>query len=189
MSQTTMKPALRQLKGRHGLIGAEIGVYDGINALHYFKELNIESVFLIDPYAEYENYYPEKIGLKKLKEMEAIAHLRLSSFRRKIKWIKEKSVVAAEYIADESLDFVYIDGNHSYDSVVEDILLYYHKIKKGGMLSGHDYDYESVKKAVNEFTEGYGLRLYTENEAAGKKKYDWWFWKKDNLDYCVKLRD
>ena len=40
---------------------------------------------------------------------------------------------------DESLDFVYIDANHAYDWVVQDIELWYPKVKKGGILWGHDY--------------------------------------------------
>ena len=40
---------------------------------------------------------------------------------------------------DESLDFIYIDANHAYDFVVEDINLWFPKLKKGGIFSGHDY--------------------------------------------------
>lgn len=40
---------------------------------------------------------------------------------------------------DESLDFIYIDGNHKYDYVVEDINLWFPKVKRGGLVMGHDY--------------------------------------------------
>lgn len=42
---------------------------------------------------------------------------------------------------DESLDFVYIDGAHDYDSVKRDIELYLPKVKKGGYIGGHDYKF------------------------------------------------
>jgi hypothetical protein len=45
---------------------------------------------------------------------------------------------------------VYIDGNHQYESVKSDILLYSDKIKDGGYITGHDYWKKSVKMAVNE---------------------------------------
>lgn len=53
--------------------------------------------------------------------------------------IRSTSKKAVELFADESLDFVYIDANHSYDYVVEDINLWYPKLKKGGYFLGHDY--------------------------------------------------
>jgi cephalosporin hydroxylase len=40
---------------------------------------------------------------------------------------------------NNSLDFVYIDANHAYNYVVQDIELWYPKVKKGGYLCGHDY--------------------------------------------------
>ncbi|MBT5491708.1 class I SAM-dependent methyltransferase, partial [bacterium] len=39
----------------------------------------------------------------------------------------------------QTLDFIYIDANHTYESAKEDIQLWYPKIKVGGMISGHDY--------------------------------------------------
>jgi predicted O-methyltransferase YrrM len=45
---------------------------------------------------------------------------------------------AAKAIKDESLDLVFIDGNHGYSAVKEDIELWYPKVRQGGILSGHD---------------------------------------------------
>ena len=179
MAQKALGPALKQLKDRNKLIGAEIGVYFGTNASYYLEELDIESVFLIDPYTGYENYDPVKVGLISLEVAEGIAHHQLLKYKQKIMWIKKKASEAAGLIADDSLDFVYIDGNHSHDSVTEDILLYYPKLKKDGLLSGHDYDYESIKKAVDGFAGSHGLAIHTKDtgELGGKKKYDWWIWK------------
>ena len=53
--------------------------------------------------------------------------------------IRATSEVAADIFADESLDFVYIDANHAYDFVKQDMTLWYPKVKKGGYLGGHDY--------------------------------------------------
>ncbi|GAI15065.1 unnamed protein product [marine sediment metagenome] len=76
-------------------------------------------------------------------------------------------------IANNSLDFVYIDGSHTYESVAEDIILYYPKLKKGGLLSGHDYrkHTKGVIIAVNEFCKKNALDLHREG------KLDWWAWK------------
>jgi hypothetical protein len=53
--------------------------------------------------------------------------------------IRSGSKSASEMFADNSLDFIYIDANHAYDFVVEDIDLWFPKLKKGGVFSGHDY--------------------------------------------------
>jgi hypothetical protein len=52
---------------------------------------------------------------------------------------------------DNSLDFVYIDADHSYIAVKKDIAAWAPKMKKGGILAGHDYgSHESVRQAVQE---------------------------------------
>jgi len=184
--QKRLKPALGQLRDRHRLVGAEIGVAYGTHASYYLKELDIECVFLIDPYIEYENYTCQAGKLKEsLEAVEKIAHTKLCGYEQKIKWIKKKSAEASQLIADDSLDFVYRDGNHSYDSVVEDISLYYSKLKKGGLFSGHDYDWEGVKRAVDEFVKTCNLDLYIETtgEVRGRDTYDWWIWKKEKGKY------
>jgi len=42
-------------------------------------------------------------------------------------------------LPDESYDFVYLDGDHSYEGVKAEIPLYWEKVKRGGVLAGHDY--------------------------------------------------
>lgn len=64
--------------------------------------------------------------------------------------VRETSTNAAKLYSDESLDFVFIDAAHDYDSVKEDIESWYPKIKIGGFLAGHDYNHPPVKNAVDE---------------------------------------
>ena len=71
--------------------------------------------------------------------------------------MRDYSMEAARRFADESLDFVYIDANHDYRHVREDITEWSKKVRKGGIISGHDYlnsldgvDY-GVKKAVDKW--------------------------------------
>ena len=53
--------------------------------------------------------------------------------------IRCTSEVGSDIFSDESLDFVYIDANHAYDFVKQDIELWWPKVKKGGWLCGHDF--------------------------------------------------
>jgi hypothetical protein len=73
--------------------------------------------------------------------------------------IRTDSVSASKMYADESLDAVFIDADHKYESVVADILSWMPKVKKGGILSGHDYIdcHNGVIKAVNEKLSGFEI--------------------------------
>ena len=67
--------------------------------------------------------------------------------------IQSLSAPAADLYQDKSLDFVFIDANHHYDGVKEDILKWLPKIKDGGIMAGHDYNMHSwpgVVKAIHE---------------------------------------
>lgn len=71
--------------------------------------------------------------------------------------------LAAELFADESLDFVFIDGDHSFFGCHQDMVDWLPKIRKGGLFSGHDYNYHpegmdiQVTQAVDTFMEENGL--------------------------------
>lgn len=65
------------------------------------------------------------------------------------------SFVAAKNFEDASIDFCFIDANHAYEFVSKDIAAYRPKVKKGGVLAGHDWSDEGVRQAVREaFKEG-----------------------------------
>jgi Methyltransferase domain len=64
--------------------------------------------------------------------------------------VRMDSVSASRLYEDESLDFVFIDAAHDYESVKADIKAWYPKVKIGGTIAGHDYNWQSVKKAVDE---------------------------------------
>jgi len=74
----------------------------------------------------------------------------ISPLKDYIKVIKGNSEIIYGLFDDNSIDFLFIDGNHEYEAVKQDISLWLPKVKKGGVISGHDYDLESVKRAVDE---------------------------------------
>lgn len=68
-------------------------------------------------------------------------------------------------ISENTLDAVYIDADHSYVAVKQDLALSYLKVKLGGFICGHDYDHLPVKQALNEFLAFNKLELmYLTNE-------------------------
>lgn len=142
------RPALMLLKDRQNLVGVEIGVAWGDNALAMMEELDIKKLYLIDAYKYVKHNEANPYG--KAEEQERSAKKKLKPYEDRIVWIHDISSSAVDKIKDNELDFVYIDGCHRYEVVVKDIQLYHQKVKDGGLVSGHDYRMHSVKKAVHD---------------------------------------
>lgn len=69
-----------------------------------------------------------------------------------VKTLDMQSGEASKKFKKQSVDFVYIDGSHNYDSVCSDIETWLPKVKPGGMIGGHDYTtHSSVKQAVDSY--------------------------------------
>lgn len=82
------------------------------------------------------------------------------------------SVEVAKTYEDDSLDFVFIDGDHRYECVLEDINAWLPKVKSGGVLAGHDYGWcTDVRKAVHDVL-GDGEGKYTDAYGVGYSSYD-----------------
>jgi predicted O-methyltransferase YrrM len=154
--------------------GAEIGVYVG-----YYSRLLLDAIpnlnlLCVDSWAT-ETWRKRAYPL-------AVETL---SYYPNVTIIRGKSIDVAKTIEDESLDFVFIDADHSYKSVKDDLLAWTPKVRPGGIVSGHDY-YEShskklgVIRAVNEYVKehGYVLQLTEwdkENPVRDDRQPSWYF--------------
>lgn len=105
------------------------------------------------------------------------ARQRLARYGDRSAIVRATSAEAAPGFADRSLDFVYIDAQHHYEAVREDIALWLPKLRSGGILAGHDYldgmvagDLFGVKRAVDEFAAAHGLPVWVTLE----KEYATW---------------
>ena len=66
--------------------------------------------------------------------------------------IKDESKHASAQFANQSIDYIMIDGGHAYDEVMDDIKVWYNKVKPGGIISGDDYNiFQGVNDAVHEY--------------------------------------
>ena len=90
------------------------------------------------------------------------------SVSNRINVIKNYSKNASQYYDNCSLDFVFIDAHHTYESVKEDIDCWYPKIKIGGVLAGHDFWKESYfeynSDVNNAVIDSFNSDFYTTNE-------------------------
>jgi predicted O-methyltransferase YrrM len=115
-------------------VGAEIGVADGQNSLTLCKSIPDLALLCVDPW---EMYKGNPRAHDNQDEMFRIAQERLAPYD--VSFMKAMSMDAVREIADESLDFVYIDGNHCFDYVMQDLIEWAKKVRPGGIVSGHDY--------------------------------------------------
>lgn len=132
------------LRGKKNLVGAEVGVYRGDHALSLLKKSNIAKLYLIDAYkisGDYQFY-----GNTKLDDAKKSAFNKLRSYP--VAFIYRNSEDALEIIP-KNLDFVYIDANHRYGFVKNDIERYWNCIKEGGILGGHDVSNVGMEESPN----------------------------------------
>jgi predicted O-methyltransferase YrrM len=120
-------------------VGAEIGTASGFYAKRIVNNVPELKLFCIDPYLAYPDYMEEPRPEDQAHQDSQLvkAQERLTGFD--VTFIKKTSRDAALDFADESLDFVYIDGNHTFEYAVEDIATWTKKVRKGGIIAGHDY--------------------------------------------------
>jgi len=129
----------------------EIGVYQGVSSIIFSSKF--KKVYAVDPWKSgYDS--SDQSSKDDLEACFLNFKNECSQFYNNIEILRKTSEEASHLFEDESLDFVYIDGNHQYDSVVQDIKLWLPKIKKDGYIGGHDYCYDGnwygVTRAVNE---------------------------------------
>ncbi len=134
--------------------GAEIGVGEGEFSAEIASACPGLTLFAIDPWKEYSD--PKKAN-RNCKSQEyqnkrrdkAIVKLRQYD---NCTILEQSSMEALVGFKDDSLDFAYIDGNHNFDYVIQDIIGWSKKVKSGGIMACHDYHWfkgPHVKEAVD----------------------------------------
>jgi predicted O-methyltransferase YrrM len=133
-----------------GETAVEIGAYAGQSTELLCDSHKFERVITIDPYIDGYDPTDAPSTTHKLAEVRRLFYKRI--FRhRQLLHLNLASGEAAGLFGEGSIAFLYIDGNHQYGAVSQDIDLFLPKMRRGGVISGHDYTlFEGVKKAVDE---------------------------------------
>lgn len=124
------------LKERGYKVGAEIGVYKGEYTIHFCKA-GLQ-IYAIDPWMAFAGQGRTQNRQKRQDFLFGHAKRYLKSYKN-VTFIRKASMDALKDFKDGSLDFVYIDGDHNFRHVAEDIFEWSKKVRKGGVVSGHDY--------------------------------------------------
>lgn len=162
-------------------IGAEIGVWEGDYSRSMFRYMPDLHLFCIDPWKAYGDFH-EDCNEQDL--MDAAYQKTLENTAGKdVEILRGESLEYAPSIPDGSLDFVFIDGNHNLPYSIADLHAWTPKVRKGGIVSGHDYLVKRyppadihVKLAVNAWTDAYMIRPWF---ILTQSRWPTWFWVKE----------
>jgi hypothetical protein len=178
---------------RGGKVGVEVGVFEGA-----YTEVMARSgltVYGVDPWLVYEDYGTK--AYQPVAEKRYQKTLRRLAPYKNVTIYRETSLEALKHFEDESLDFVYIDANHQFKFIAEDLFEWWKKVKKGGIVAGHDYAYFKSRSPcggcqVREVVDAYALSFHANFWVLGRRKKregerrddyrSWFFIKGDQRD-------
>jgi len=143
-------------------IGVEVGTDMGGYAKAICKRATEIELYTIDPWKAFksglEDYSQFEMGEREKIARDLLAPYPLCTI------IKNTSMEAIKAFRPNQIDFVFIDGNHEYEAVKEDIEEWTKVVKPGGIVCGHDYVKDDSRKygvieAVNEYAEKNNIEL------------------------------
>ncbi len=147
--------------------GAELGVRRGDFSAGLCKLNPSLKMIVVDLWAQVESMseqYDHEGNYR-------IAMEKLHAYKERVTIIRDLFENAVMEVENTSLDFVYIDGTHTYVELLKDIRLWSRKVKSGGIVSGHDYhsafDNGGVIRAIEECFTSVSVDEYT----------SWYAWK------------
>lgn len=168
------REVFNHLVGRGPMIGAEVGTFYGRTAIYLLNMLPDLELTMVDPWISVPPTHRYALsGDETAKytqvQMDAAANYVAAStaFAKERKRImRMTSLEAVKKVPDKSLDFAFLDADHTYEGCREDILAWWPKVKPGGFLCGHDLDNQppagalwGVRQAVEEFVKNNGLSM------------------------------
>ena len=149
----------------------EIGTDQAVYASEFLRRWSVPGgwFYAVDNYGDHPGVYTPRLADSMM------AVINLAPFAGRVRMFGECSIRAAEILREWNWrpNFVYLDGDHSYASVRDDIAAWWPLIPSGGVLAGHDYSIDpqmGVIQAVDEFVASVELPMGLTNEASRS----WW---------------
>jgi hypothetical protein len=144
-------------------IGCELGVFRGDFSEILLGSNKFSKLYLVDPF--YGNIESGDKSGRNIKNYYGDDLFTYVSDRFKTSEIEIKRTDSISFLnsmPDQSLDFIYIDTNHQFDQTVKELEISLKKIRKHGLICGHDYNsqqFYGVVRAVNLFAEKNNLKF------------------------------
>jgi len=161
----------------------EVGTHRADFAFDFLEHWPGRLLYCIDPYLSLPGYDAQAEDLKRLWKTDGnrqkdyeFAKERLSRFKPRYTFYRKTSEEAAHGFILNSLDFVYLDGDHRRDAVALDLRVWWPKVKPGGILAGHDFICpgevkggwgRDIQPAVTDFAHLHGLDINLVPEETG----------------------
>lgn len=165
-------------KGLFGM-GVEVGTHRGEFANEILSLWSAGTLYCVDPWANSPEYEMQAKFLKDSEDRERdFSHAKhvLQSYGGRVVFMRDLSKSAVRAFPMESLDFVYLDGDHTEPAVTQDIYMWWPRVKPGGLLLGHDIVMSSgpddnwalaIQPAVFKFAAQQGRDVYLIPERYG----------------------
>lgn len=154
MFKETVRPSFSSMLNKvpkdQIIIGVEVGVDKGKNAVQMLEHCDRLKLYLVDI------------------KMPSELFKRLEPYKNRVEVIHDFSVGASRQFLNGFFDYIYIDAAHDYENVYQDINAWYPKLKEYGTIGGHDFGQEGVTKSVVFFSRKFSKRVCIE-------QLDWWF--------------
>jgi len=167
MNVTTIVPSIRSrselpdvIRRLNLRIGVEVGVFRGRFSAFLLQYSSLDVLYSVDVWLTETSPQPGPRRHRTVNHMRD-ACLKLSPFGSRSVIIRTNSTFAASMFESGSLDFVYIDADHTMRAVQRDLDCWWPKVKRGGVFAGHDYLNRrrcAVKDAVDQFCAVHALR-------------------------------
>ena len=141
----------------------EIGCFLGVST-ETFALFNPKKLYAIDIWGDNESYTDSNWAIDEKEmtwnEIKKAFDKRISKYPQ-VRTIEGYSTDAVNLFEDDSLDMVYIDGDHAYGPVFDDLNNWFPKVKEGGFVAGHDHFLGEVNCAVSDFIKNnYKLEVF-----------------------------
>jgi hypothetical protein len=137
----TQKVIFNIVKSLKKPIVVEIGSWEGGFSYELLKQTDC-ILYCVDPYKKFDDdIYPDGMNNLSQEDFDNLFEKtknKLSEFGDRIHFLRMQSHEAIKLFNNESIDLVYIDGNHEYKFVFSDIILWYYKVKPNFYLCGDD---------------------------------------------------
>ena len=141
---------INSLKGE--LVGVEVGVCLAHTTESFVKGINnLKKLYAVDNYPTFVDWDGSDWNKDRQDLMKKAAQDKMLAHKDKVEFLHVSSEEFVKTIEDESLDFVFIDGDHSFEAALKDFQNYYPKVKTGGIFGGHDIQLDSVRNALTYF--------------------------------------